>query len=440
MQEKALVWFTQDLRINDNPALSVAHYNSKEVLHVFFLKDFMQRAYMPSLEKTGKNRLQFLLQGLLDLKNNLLENGHDLLIINDHSINQVPKLIAEYDINAIYRAELHGYYERKDWQTLKLAFLDINFNEFASYSMYGRNKLPFKLNQLPKNFTKFRKLIEKKEPSFRKRVGNINWADSIKLNQTQEGNIFSQLNNQNFETKFQGGESSATHHLKRYFSSNAASIYKETRNELLNFNKSTKFSPWLAQGSLSVLDVLDSLKEYEKSNGANDSTYWIFFELLWREYFFWNALVYGKDLFIKKGRQDYPPLTTFYPERFNSWVNGTTAWPIVNACMHELSATGFISNRGRQLVASCLINELEIDWRYGAAYFEQQLIDYDVGSNWGNWQYLAGVGADPRGHRRFDLNKQTNMYDPNHEFINYWEGNKKLTPKDSRDVADWPIS
>ncbi len=90
--------------------------------------------------------------------------------------------------------------------------------------------------------------------------------------------------------------------------------------------------------------------------------------------------------------------------------------------MNQLKQTGYMSNRGRQIVASCFIHELGLDWRYGATYFEQHLIDYDVASNWGNWQYLAGVGADPRGCRQFNLSKQTQQYDPNAEFIDKWQG------------------
>lgn len=98
-----------------------------------------------------------------------------------------------------------------------------------------------------------------------------------------------------------------------------------------------------------------------------------------------------------------------------------------------------MSNRGRQIVASCLVNELSIDWRYGATYFEQHLIDYDVASNWGNWQYLAGVGADPQEHRHFNLQKQTEIYDPNHSFIRKWRGNQTDGNLDAVDAADWPI-
>ena len=107
--------------------------------------------------------------------------------------------------------------------------------------------------------------------------------------------------------------------------------------------------------------------------------------------------------------------------------------------MKQLNATGYMSNRGRQIVASCFVNELGLDWRYGAAYFEQQLLDYDVAANWGNWQYLAGVGADPRGQRHFDIDKQTRLYDPDHAFIKRWRGVVHPTTIDSVDAADWPI-
>ena len=108
--------------------------------------------------------------------------------------------------------------------------------------------------------------------------------------------------------------------------------------------------------------------------------------------------------------------------------------------MKQLNSTGYMSNRGRQLVASCFVHELSLDWRYGAAFMEQQLIDYDIASNWGNWQYLAGVGADPRGHRRFDLAKQTKIYDPKQEFIKRWGGDLHDNGLDSVDAADWPVS
>jgi deoxyribodipyrimidine photo-lyase len=143
--------------------------------------------------------------------------------------------------------------------------------------------------------------------------------------------------------------------------------------------------------------------------------------LLWREFFHLQAKKQGNLFFSLGGIQHKPPVIKHSTTLFRKWKNGTTDYPIVNAGMKQLAATGFLSNRSRQLVASCLVHELGLDWRYGAAYFEEMLIDYDVASNYGNWQYLAGVGSDPRGHRQFNLVKQTQIYDPKGAFIYKWQ-------------------
>jgi deoxyribodipyrimidine photo-lyase len=106
---------------------------------------------------------------------------------------------------------------------------------------------------------------------------------------------------------------------------------------------------------------------------------------------------------------------------FDKWVKGETGVPFIDANMRELQQTGFMSNRGRQNVASFLTKDLGIDWTWGAAYFESQLIDYDVCSNWGNWAYIAGVGNDPRGHRFFNIEKQAHDYDKEHKYRELWK-------------------
>jgi deoxyribodipyrimidine photo-lyase len=107
-------------------------------------------------------------------------------------------------------------------------------------------------------------------------------------------------------------------------------------------------------------------------------------------------------------------------QKLQDWIEGTTGIDFVDANMIELKLTGFMSNRGRQNVASYLCNDLKLDWRLGATYFEQQLIDYDVCSNWGNWAYLAAVGNDPRDNRYFNIEKQSQTYDKNKEYRNLW--------------------
>jgi deoxyribodipyrimidine photo-lyase len=198
------------------------------------------------------------------------------------------------------------------------------------------------------------------------------------------------------------------------------SRYKETRNGLLSADYSSKFSAWLANGSLSPRFIYWKLKEYEKERINNQSTYWLLFELLWRDYFKFVAMKYGKKIFFKSGLRKK---TTEYSNDFNlfqKWINGDTNEKFVNANMIELKESGFMSNRGRQNVMSYLVHDLGIDWRWGAEYFESMLIDYDVESNWGNSQYIAGVGNDPRENRKFNIKRQQDMYDPENKYINYW--------------------
>ncbi len=353
----------------------------------------------------------------------------------------ISDLIGQYAVTVVYRSRHPGFYENHIWQTLQQTHPSLFFAETDTHTLFQQNKLPFRVSDLPATFTKFRTVVEnlaldKPLPTPDTLPVNpaqkVAWQDAF-IAISNKGRQYIQSN------QMIGGENRALQHLNDYFQSDHPSRYKEQRNELDGWTNSTKFSLWLANGSLSVRQVCASLKTYEHDVVANDSTYWIFFELLWREYFQWYAHSHGKRLFHFHGIKRKKTLTCFYAERFQKWCNGNTPYPLVNACMHQLYTTGYMSNRGRQIVASCLVNELQLDWRFGAAYFEQQLIDYDVASNWGNWQYLAGVGADTRGKRHFDLLKQTRQFDPEGKFIQRWSGLSDHSTLDSVDAADWPI-
>jgi deoxyribodipyrimidine photo-lyase len=142
--------------------------------------------------------------------------------------------------------------------------------------------------------------------------------------------------------------------------------------------------------------------------------------LLWRDYFRNIAAKFGKKIFLKNGIKHQTNKKKFDPEIFKKWTLGETGEDFVDANMKELLQTGWMSNRGRQNVASYWIHDLNMDWRPAAAWFEQQLIDYDVYSNYGNWIYLAGVGNDPRPNRKFNIQKQAEQYDQQGEYMNKW--------------------
>ena len=437
MGQVGLFWFTNDLRINDNAALNRA---AREVDQLICFASVPSAGNRLSINQPGQlaaHRMRFLMESLEDLNVSLTAHNQHLIVSNDSSIDAIAELITQHNISQIYGTGITGVYESRQWQILARRYPMIGFHQIGNNHIFDPTDLPFQPNDLPDSFSKFRRIVENLEikPPVAK-------PDVLPPSPAQPKPWPAQLQQvqRSSNPLFLGGETAGRAHLHSYFNRGLASSYKQTRNGLDGMDYSTKFSPWLAKGCLSPGQIISNLRQYEQRVESNDSTYWIYFELLWREYFKYYAEKYGTRLFAFSGISNRRPTTSFYPQRFKKWCAGSTPYPIVNACMKQLNSTGYMSNRGRQLVASCLVHELDLDWRYGAAYMEQQLVDYDMASNWGNWQYLAGVGADPRGHRRFNLAKQAQTYDPEGLFIERWQGNNADSTLDYTDAADWPIA
>jgi deoxyribodipyrimidine photo-lyase len=220
-----------------------------------------------------------------------------------------------------------------------------------------------------------------------------------------------------------GGEIAALKHLNSYvFEKQNILHYKETRNELIGCDFSSKISQWLSMGCISPKYIYHEIKRFEQNVQANESTYWLIFELLWRDFFRFSFKKHPLEYYQLHGILGTSDRKSNRNQKLiDSWVNGRTTNSFVNAAMIELKTTGWISNRMRQIVASYFIYDLELDWRIGAAYFESQLIDYDVASNWGNWSYIAGVGNDPREGRRFNTAKQEQQYDKDGKYQQLWK-------------------
>lgn len=429
-----LFLFKNDLRVDDNPALALAATKVDQLICIYCLESNQPALQGRAPSNLSPQRQNFLNQSLEDLHKSLKKCGQQLIVSPQSPLDIIPQLITQYNIAQIFCSENTGDYENQVWQRLLKRYPLIGFTRTASHTLFDRADLPFQLADLPDSFSKFRKAVERLDIT-----APLPSIEHLPPSPQPPGHWSPNSVVLSHRPLFVGGENQGLLHLESYFERDLASSYKETRNGLDGMDYSTKFSPWLANGSLSARRIMQRLHRYERDIAANDSTYWIYFELLWREYYQWYAHRYGKRLFNFSGIKTRKPRTSFYPERFQKWCNGNTPYPIVNACMKQLNSTGYMSNRGRQLVASCFVHELGLDWRYGAAYMERQLIDYDTASNWGNWQYLAGVGADPRGHRRFDLAKQTQIYDPQQAFIKHWGGDKHDAALDSVDAADWPV-
>lgn len=420
--KRGLFWFRHDLRLNDQPALNALCSSVDEITFVYVLDDKFLSTSPFGFEQLGQHRFKFLSESLLDLKQQLSELGHSLLVIKGDTIECLVRLIENSAFSHVAFNNHCGFYEVNQVATIKQRLPDVTFLSKDALTLFNEGDFPFSIAEMPDVFSPFRRKVEK----FLKPSAPTQTNMEFKAPYTPdipddylfniEGTLPSAL-----DDGFIGGETAALSHLDTYlFSWKRASTYKETRNALDAWRDSTKLSPWLAHGNISPRQVMQSVHQFEQEIEKNDSTYWIYFELLWREFFHWLQFKYGAKWFQFAGIQQRIPNTCHDENVFASWCNGETGYEIVDACMRQLRETGYMSNRGRQLVASCFVHELRQDWRYGAAWFEHQLIDYDVGSNWGNWLYLAGVGSDPRGHRQFNLQKQTDIYDSNGEFRTKW--------------------
>ncbi|WP_026972052.1 DASH family cryptochrome [Aliagarivorans marinus] len=430
-----LLRFTLDLRVQDNSALLYAANNAKRLLCVYCIDEQCFRPNLYTQQGIAGARWHFLQQSLQDLQTSLEALGQQLLVCYGEPVQALSKIIELYHVEHLVQGQTSLAPEQAQLDQLAELHPHLSMHLINNRSLFNHDSVPV-ANGFPRSFSKFRSIAEKllvdsPEPAPKQLPAGlpITVAKLPSLPSDQR------------HPDFKGGEQAGLAHLERYFASNLASSYKQTRNALDDWTSSCKFSPWLALGCVSPKQVVHQLLGYEQQHGRNDSSYWIFFELLWREFFHHYARYYGQRLYRFSGINANSPLTSYYPQRFLSWSQGSTPWPLVNAGMKQLNQTGYISNRMRQIVASALVNELALDWRCGAHYFAQQLIDYDEAVNWGNWQYIAGVGADPRDGRHFNLEHQQQTYDPDGAYITRWQGNTAAsTVVDSVDAADWPVS
>lgn len=428
MIKNALVWFKTDLRIEDNETLLKAISQSEKIIPIYCFDEAHFETTPYGFKKTGPFRAQFLLESLQDLDVNLRKLGSGLRIVFGKPEIEIPKLVLEYKAQKVFskrEVAIEEIQTEKEVRT-ELFKLRCELETFSTSTLYHAEDLPFSIKDIPDVFTNFRKKTEKdseiRNPFDAPSKINSPEISPLELPTLEALGLTKTAIDSRAVLQFKGGESEAIQRLKHYFfETQYLSSYKETRNGMVGTNYSSKFSAWLALGCITPRFIYAEIKKYEKQFGANDSTYWLVFELLWRDFFRFMFKKYQTKFFLYEGIKTEKVNSKSLNEKLLSqWINGTTPSDFINANMLELQQTGFMSNRGRQNVASYFCNEMNMDWRIGAAYFEEQLIDYDVCSNWGNWAYLAGVGNDPRGHRYFNIEKQANDYDKNKSYRKLW--------------------
>ena len=424
----AIVWFKTDLRLEDNEALLKAIAHGDTVLPVYCFDDTEFEITKYGYPKTGSFRAQFLLESLSDLDANLRKIGSGLLILKGNPEVEIPKIASQYKAMKVFAKREVAYEEKKMEAKVQEALFKIRceLETLSTSTMYHAEDLPFAIKNIPDVFTQFRRKTEL-DASIRavfekpESIASPEIPELVLPTLEELGLEYTPIDSR-AAIQFKGGETEALARLNHYFyETKNLSVYKETRNGMVGEDYSSKFSAWLALGCISPRTIYDQVKKYEEMHEANDSTYWLVFELLWRDFFRFMFKKYQTKFFLYSGiKSDKPNSKSLNEKLLSQWINGATPSDFINANMIELKQTGFMSNRGRQNVASYFCNELNMDWRLGAAYFESQLIDYDACSNWGNWAYLAGVGNDPRKHRYFNIEKQAKDYDKDSVFRDLW--------------------
>jgi deoxyribodipyrimidine photo-lyase len=426
---RILLWHRNDLRLHDLQPLTQALKASASIIPLYCFDDrqFGQTSF--GFPKTGKFRSQFLLESVADLRQSYQTRGSNLVVRQGLPELIIPKLVQSLGITDVYYQREVTSEELAVEQALAAALQseNVNLRSFWGHTLYHIDDLPFSLSDLPELFTKFRKDIEREcqlQPDLATPASLPPLPVDLDL-----GNLPSLadlgLEAPQFDSRgvlaYHGGETAGIDRLNEYiWQRDRLRIYKATRNGMLGADYSSKFSAWLALGCLSPRYIAAQVKKYEDERIENDSTYWLIFELLWRDYFRFICAKHGNDIFKRSGLQGVDLSWKQDWERFDLWREGKTGFPLVDANMREIAATGYMSNRGRQNVASFLTKNLGIDWRMGAEWFESLLIDYDVCSNWGNWNYTAGVGNDARGFRFFNIIKQSQDYDRDGNYVKHW--------------------
>ncbi|MEK9771940.1 MAG: DASH family cryptochrome [Opitutae bacterium] len=415
--------FRNDLRLQDNPTLQIARNECDQLFLVYSFEERLWKAQHP--KRISSHRAKFILESLACLDENIQKRGGELHFLYGNIEIAIPRFMERVGANFCYISQENAWEEKEAEDALSRK---VPTQVDHSKTLVHLNDLPFLLEDLPKTFSKFRKLVEK-QWVVRPSLAMIDTLNSPSLPLTK----LPSLTDLGFPPSrpypinyydFLGGVSAGKKRIKQWmWEKHGVANYKNTRNQLQGPDFSSRFSPWISSGCLSPREIYWEVKHYESQYGSNESTYWLIFELLWRDFFHFTAKLYGPKIFQSRGMHPERPSIT-EPQNaealFSQWKNGMTRNLFINANMNELRETGWMSNRGRQNTASYLINDLGLDWRRGAQWFEEQLIDYDPCSNYGNWLYLSGYGNDPLKKRHFNTTKQAEVYDPKGNYIRDW--------------------
>ncbi|MVN21707.1 DASH family cryptochrome [Mucilaginibacter sp. HMF7410] len=424
-----LVWFRNDLRINDNEVLTEAVNKADTVLPVYCYDPFYYRTTSFGTQKTGNFRARFINESVAGLREALQQLGGNLIVRTGDPAIIIPELAQQYQVSEVYHHREVAFEETNISSKVEAALwkLKLNLKHFIGHTLHNKEDLPFPVKDIPDAFTTFRKKVERDSQVRRcaiapKKITTPEITDAGEIPTLAELGLTEPFDDERAVMRFTGGEAEGLKRLHGFiWEKNLLKTYKASHNLVLGSDSSTKMSPWLSMGCVSPRQIFWEVQQYEKAHGSNDSTHALILELLWRDYYRFMFKKYGNQFFQKAGFKGQAPLEAAnQDELLEKWKTGQTGVPFIDAIMREMNATGYASNRGRQNAASFLVKDLQVDWTRGAAYFEEKLIDYSPASTWGNWASIAGVGNDAKESRLLNVIKQAGEADPKGQFVKLW--------------------
>ena len=426
-------WFRRDLRVSDNVALSAAAKRAEKVIPVFIFEDAFRTG-----PDVGAARLAFLLQSVESLRKNLAELGHTLVIRCGQSEEILPALAKAVGAQAVFANKLYEpYTQRRDERiTGALLKIGVGFELFKDAVVWEETEI---LNLSGKPYTVFTPYSKawkaraeiKPVGKFGNRKSEIGNFPSDVLPQTPD-----ELGYPLTQKIPVGGERTALE-LLRQFMTGPVYAYGTNRN-FPALDGGSNLSPHLRAGTIGIRTILAELNqarakaESEKRKAEMQASCDIFLnELIWREFY---AQVLHNFPHVTKGafRPEYDQLAWSDNQAyFAAWCEGRTGYPIVDAAMRCLNATGTMHNRLRMIVAMFLTKDLLIHWQWGERYFMKQLVDGDLAANNGGWQWSAGTGTDAAPYFRiFNPVSQAEMFDAGGNFVRRWISELKDFPAD----------
>ncbi|KAK3234987.1 hypothetical protein CYMTET_54788 [Cymbomonas tetramitiformis] len=418
---RAILWFRNDLRLHDNPTFdneNVAHlmrsHRSNTVIPVYCLdpRDYGRTA--SGSPKMAPARARFIQESLIDLTRSLRGLGSDLLVLPGKPEKVLPRLCAP---NSIIVAQ--GELCREERQVEAAVAAAASQHSAVLQLHWGGTLCPAPRPEalaeaIPDDFKAFQRWIatisdgadvsasavpavlpplrheELVLPCVPLRPEDLSRSIQAVKDDERGGWILS------------GGESQGLRRMESWIATGGLNGYKKTfRNLNMVEDSSSKLGAHLAHGCISVRTLAARVRRHiaQHTHSAAAARHFLY-ELTWRDYFRFQALKHGNKIFTVDGPLGHRRRWRHDKDQEAAFCSGVTGVPLVDACMRELQATGYLGNLGRQIVAAYLVDDLQLDWRIGARWFEACLVDYDVHTNWGQWLRSAGAMSTNQGKQQ----------------------------------------